>query len=63
VSPVPFLWEFHKVHHSANVLTPITAFRVHPVDTWLFANMILWSLARPTVLQIMLLVPRSINIC
>ena len=29
---VPFLWEFHKVHHSAEVLTPITAFRVHPVD-------------------------------
>lgn len=36
---VPFLWEFHKVHHTANVLTPITVFRVHPVDTWLFANM------------------------
>ena len=29
---VPILWEFHKVHHSAQVLTPITAFRVHPVD-------------------------------
>jgi len=29
---VPVLWEFHKVHHSAEVLTPITAFRVHPVD-------------------------------
>ncbi|HZF33743.1 MAG TPA: sterol desaturase family protein [Candidatus Angelobacter sp.] len=29
---VAFLWEFHKVHHSAEVLTPITAFRVHPVD-------------------------------
>jgi len=29
---VPLLWEFHKVHHSAEVLTPITAFRVHPVD-------------------------------
>jgi sterol desaturase/sphingolipid hydroxylase (fatty acid hydroxylase superfamily) len=29
---VPILWEFHKVHHSAEVLTPITAFRVHPVD-------------------------------
>lgn len=27
---VPLLWEFHKVHHSAQVLTPITAFRVHP---------------------------------
>lgn len=26
------LWEFHKVHHSAEVLTPATAFRVHPVD-------------------------------
>ena len=29
---VPFLWEFHKVHHSAEVLTPMTTFRVHPVD-------------------------------
>lgn len=27
---VPILWEFHKVHHSAQVLTPITAFRIHP---------------------------------
>jgi sterol desaturase/sphingolipid hydroxylase (fatty acid hydroxylase superfamily) len=29
---VPFLWEFHKVHHSAEVLHPITAFRAHPID-------------------------------
>lgn len=29
---VPFLWEFHKVHHSAEVLTPFTTFRAHPVD-------------------------------
>jgi Sterol desaturase len=28
----PVLWEFHKVHHSAEVLTPFTAFRAHPVD-------------------------------
>lgn len=28
---VPFLWEFHKVHHSAEVLTPITLYREHPV--------------------------------
>ncbi len=28
---VPFLWEFHKVHHSAEVLQPLTAFRNHPV--------------------------------
>jgi sterol desaturase/sphingolipid hydroxylase (fatty acid hydroxylase superfamily) len=26
------LWEFHKVHHAAEVLTPITAFRAHPVE-------------------------------
>jgi sterol desaturase/sphingolipid hydroxylase (fatty acid hydroxylase superfamily) len=29
---IPVLWEFHKVHHSAEVLTPFTAGRVHPVD-------------------------------
>lgn len=29
---VPFLWEFHKVHHSASVLTPFTDNRVHPMD-------------------------------
>ena len=29
---VPFLWEFHKVHHSAVHLTPITQFRAHPVE-------------------------------
>ena len=28
---VPLLWEFHKVHHSAEVLTPVTVVRVHPV--------------------------------
>ena len=29
---VPFFWEFHKVHHSAEVLNPLTNFRFHPVD-------------------------------
>ncbi|TNE91643.1 MAG: sterol desaturase family protein [Deltaproteobacteria bacterium] len=29
---VPVLWEFHKVHHSAEVMTPITATRMHPVE-------------------------------
>lgn len=27
----PVLWEFHKVHHSAEVLTPFTVYRKHPV--------------------------------
>lgn len=29
---IPVLWEFHKVHHSAEVMTPITASRMHPVE-------------------------------
>jgi sterol desaturase/sphingolipid hydroxylase (fatty acid hydroxylase superfamily) len=29
---VGWLWHFHKVHHSARVLTPLTVFRRHPVD-------------------------------
>lgn len=29
---IPILWEFHKVHHSAEVLVPPTAARVHPVE-------------------------------
>lgn len=33
---IPFLWEFHKVHHSAKVLTPITFYRTHPVENLLF---------------------------
>jgi sterol desaturase/sphingolipid hydroxylase (fatty acid hydroxylase superfamily) len=27
-----FLWQFHKVHHSAEVMTPITEFRQHPLE-------------------------------
>ncbi|NND42034.1 MAG: sterol desaturase family protein, partial [Silicimonas sp.] len=26
------LWQFHQVHHSAEVLTPMTVYRMHPVD-------------------------------
>lgn len=29
---IPLLWEFHKTHHSAETLTPITVFRMHPLD-------------------------------
>ena len=29
---VPFLWEFHKVHHSATTLNPMTQYRIHPVE-------------------------------
>ena len=37
---IPFLWEFHKVHHSATVLTPLTNFRVHPVYMCVFLNIL-----------------------
>ena len=36
---VPALWEFHKVHHSAEVLTPITVYRMHPVDDFLTGSL------------------------
>ena len=34
---VPWLWEIHKVHHSAKVLTPFTVYRSHPIENYLFA--------------------------
>jgi sterol desaturase/sphingolipid hydroxylase (fatty acid hydroxylase superfamily) len=29
---VPFMWELHKVHHSAEVMIGVTKDRVHPID-------------------------------
>ncbi|MFT5662311.1 MAG: sterol desaturase/sphingolipid hydroxylase (fatty acid hydroxylase superfamily) [Sulfurimonas sp.] len=34
---VPFLWRLHQVHHSAEVLNPLTFYRVHPFENILFA--------------------------
>lgn len=36
----PLLWEFHKVHHSAEVMTPITVYRMHPLDDMLTLSVI-----------------------
>ena len=33
---VRWLWSFHQVHHSARVLTPLTLYRTHPVETLLY---------------------------
>ncbi len=30
---VPALWELHKVHHSAEVMTPLTVQRAHPLES------------------------------
>jgi sterol desaturase/sphingolipid hydroxylase (fatty acid hydroxylase superfamily) len=37
---VPLLWEFHKVHHSAEVLSPLTNARIHPVNGLIFVNIL-----------------------
>lgn len=34
----PILWSIHKVHHSAETLTPITVYRVHPLEGVLYAS-------------------------
>lgn len=55
---VPLLWEFHKVHHTAEVLTPVTLFRVHPLYVVFYFNILAvcmgvtegclsWALGRP----------------
>ena len=33
---VPALWQFHQVHHSGEVLTPMTFHRIHPVEGILY---------------------------
>ena len=37
---IPALWEFHKVHHSAEVMTTLTELRQHPVEILAFMNVI-----------------------
>ena len=32
----PLLWAFHKVHHSATTLTPLTVYRTHPLEAVIF---------------------------
>lgn len=39
---LPPLWAFHKVHHSAEVMTPISVNRLHPVE--LFVNSLAFAI-------------------
>jgi sterol desaturase/sphingolipid hydroxylase (fatty acid hydroxylase superfamily) len=62
---VPWLWEFHKVHHSATELNIFTVSRLHPVDSlgqiWsagiflgLFAGLVQFSLGfTPSIVVVM----------
>jgi len=58
---IGWMWEIHKVHHSAEHLSPLTNLRVHPIEGVLFANLLAvmmgtmnalltWTLGEPTVL-------------
>jgi sterol desaturase/sphingolipid hydroxylase (fatty acid hydroxylase superfamily) len=42
---IPALWELHKVHHTAEVLTPLTTFRMHPLDTFVFGHILAMTAA------------------
>ncbi|MAH85228.1 MAG: hypothetical protein CBB68_13415 [Rhodospirillaceae bacterium TMED8] len=33
----PVLWAFHRVHHSAETLTPLTVYRTHPAEAFIFS--------------------------
>jgi sterol desaturase/sphingolipid hydroxylase (fatty acid hydroxylase superfamily) len=42
---IPIFWEFHRVHHSAEKLSPLTVFRMHPVDSLIFYNITAFIMA------------------
>ncbi|WOI53699.1 sterol desaturase family protein [Parvularcula sp. LCG005] len=45
---VKALWAFHRVHHSATTLTPLTASRIHPVEI-LFESSLMALFAGPVI--------------
>jgi sterol desaturase/sphingolipid hydroxylase (fatty acid hydroxylase superfamily)/creatinine amidohydrolase/Fe(II)-dependent formamide hydrolase-like protein len=58
---VPLLWEFHKVHHSAEVLTPFTAYRVHPLDL-LVTNSVPLLTTAPVTAVFLYAFPQAVNV-
>lgn len=49
---VPVLWRLHRTHHSATTLTPITLFRVHPLEMTLYTlrGLVVFSVVSGTFL-------------
>lgn len=41
---IPALWAIHRVHHSAEVMTPLTEWRQHPFEFIAFANVLTLSM-------------------
>ncbi|WP_170401895.1 sterol desaturase family protein [Ruegeria arenilitoris] len=48
----PVLWAIHKVHHSAETMTPITVYRVHPLEGVLYG--LRAAVAQGTVMAVFL---------
>ena len=36
----PLLWQFHKVHHSPEVMHPVSNYREHPIDNVLYLSVV-----------------------
>lgn len=34
---IPSLWSIHRLHHSAEVMTPFTVYRIHPLESLLYS--------------------------
>lgn len=47
---IPMLWQFHQVHHAAEVMTPITLYRIHPIEYFLIKlrNMLVFGVVAGT---------------
>ena len=56
---LPILWQFHKVHHSAEVMHPLSNFREHPVDNLLytFTNAVAYGLLMAGAMTVFGFVP------
>ena len=47
---IPALWSFHRVHHSATFLNPLTVFRLHPLEffAYKFRGILVFSIVGGT---------------
>lgn len=54
---VPAFWAIHKVHHTAEVLTPLTGFRLHPLELLKFHNILAVTLGATNGLALYLFGP------
>ena len=42
---IPLLWKIHRLHHSATVLTPLTVYRIHPLEMFLYSLRLLFVMS------------------